>query len=317
MSGPDPSASLPLAMKIRVLGSGAGGGFPQWNCNCHNCGRIRRGEMHGTTRTQSSIAVSTDQSRWVLFNASPDIRSQLESFVESHPRAGVRDSGIKAVILIDSQIDHTTGLLMLRESTSPLRVYCSEVVRKDLSTGFPIFSILEHYCRVEQNPVPLDGGSFEIPGIDDLRFHSHALKSKAPPYSPHRHDPHPGDNIGVVIEQISTGKKIYYAPGLGEIELHVEQAMRNADCLLIDGTFWREDEMGRAGIVDKLAREMGHLPQSGPDGMIQVLDRYPAPRKILIHINNTNPILDEDSSEREELAAHGIEVSCDGMEIIL
>lgn len=273
--------------------------------------------MRSSTRTQSSIAVSSDNRSWVLFNASPDIRIQLEAFTEAHPKHGVRDSGIKAVILIDSQIDHTTGLLMLRESTTPLQIYCSDMVRNDLSSGFPIFAMLEHYCRVDHHTVPLDGGSFQITGIDDLRFHSHALKSKAPPYSPHRHDPHPGDNIGVVIEQISTGRKVYYAPGLGEIEPHVAQAMSHADCLLVDGTFWVEDEMGRAGIVHKLAREMGHLPQSGPGGMIEVLDGLPSARKILIHINNTNPILDEDSPERQQLAAHGIEVSHDGMEILV
>ncbi len=271
--------------------------------------------MRGTPRTQSSIAVSSDDRHWVLFNASPDIRTQLESFAAIHPRSGIRDSGIDAIVLVDSQIDHTTGLLMLRESTVPLKIYCSEMVRQDLSAGFPVFRMLEHYCGVEHHPVPLDGGAFEIPGIVDLRFYSHALKSKAPPYSPHRHDPQPGDNIGVVIEQISTGNKVYYAPGLGEIEPHVQQAMMAADCLLIDGTFWREDEMGQAGIVHKLAREMGHLPQSGADGMIHAMDQLAQPRKILIHINNTNPILDEDSAERRELAAHGIEVSYDGMEI--
>lgn len=263
------------------------------------------------------MAVSSDEIHWVLFNASPDIRIQLESFTGAHPRSGIRDSGIKAVILIDSQIDHTTGLLMLRESTVPLQIYCSEMVRQDLSSGFPLFRMLDHYCRIEHHPVPLDGGSFEIPGIADLRFYSHALKSKAPPYSPHRHDPHEGDNIGVMIEQISTGKRVYYAPGLGEIEPHVQQAMKDADCLLVDGTFWHEDEMARAGIVPKMAREMGHLPQFGTDGMIHVLDQIKKPRKILIHINNTNPILDDDSAERRELAAHGIEVSCDGMEIIV
>ncbi|MGY6216312.1 pyrroloquinoline quinone biosynthesis protein PqqB [Methylolobus aquaticus] len=302
-------------MKIRVLGSGAGGGFPQWNCNCHNCSRIRRGTMRSSPRTQSSIAVSSNGVDWVLFNASPDIRSQLEAFSDVHPRSGIRDSGIRAVILIDSQIDHTTGLLMLRESTVPLQIYCSEMVRADLTSGFPVFTMLGHYCRVEHHAVPLDGGAFEIPGIDDLRFCTHALKSKAPPYSPHRHDPHEGDNIGVVIEQASTGRRVYYAPGLGEIEPHVERAMAEADCLLVDGTFWREDEMAHAGIVHKLAREMGHLPQSGPGGMIETLRQHERARKILIHINNTNPILDEESPERRELETHGIEVAYDGMAI--
>jgi pyrroloquinoline quinone biosynthesis protein B len=304
-------------MKIRVLGAGAGGGFPQWNCNCYNCSRIRQGGMNGKRRTQSSIAVSGDGENWVLFNASPDIRTQLESFPGAHPKHGLRDSGIKAIVLIDSQIDHTTGLLMLRESTRPLDVYCSEPVKQDLSTGFPVFTMLEHYCKVNHHPVPLDGGSFEIPGIADLRFHSHALISKAPPYSPHRHDPHPGDNIGVIVEQISTGKKLYYAPGLGDIEPQVESAMRAADCVLVDGTFWQHDEMARAGICEKLALEMGHLPQSGPGGMIETLTASAPGRKILIHINNTNPILDEDSPERKTLTEAGLEVAYDGLEIDL
>ncbi|WP_434152083.1 pyrroloquinoline quinone biosynthesis protein PqqB [Methylocaldum gracile subsp. desertum] len=304
-------------MKVRVLGAGAGGGFPQWNCNCHNCSRLRQGQVKAKSRTQSSIAVSSDNENWVLFNASPDIRTQLEAFQAVHPRHGIRDSGIKAIVLIDSQIDHTTGLLMLRESTRPLDIYCSEMVKQDLSTGFPVFEMLEHYCGVNHHSTPLDGSGFAIPGIHDLKFYTHSLKSKAPPYSPHRHDPHEGDNIGVIIEQISSGKKLYYAPGLGEIEPHVFAAMQQADCMLVDGTFWQEDEMGRAGICDKLARDMGHLPQSGSDGMIEVLKNAPKARKILIHINNTNPILDEDSPERKTLTEAGIEVACDGMEIDL
>jgi pyrroloquinoline quinone biosynthesis protein B len=304
-------------MKVRVLGAGAGGGFPQWNCNCHNCSRVRQGTVRAKPRTQSSIAVSDDNENWVLFNASPDIRTQLEHFPAAHPKHGIRDSGIKAIVLIDSQIDHTTGLLMLRESTRPLEIYCSDMVMQDLSTGFPVFKMLEHYCRVNHHPVPLDGTGFTIPGIEDLRFHTHALKSKAPPYSPHRHDPHEGDNIGVTIEQMSTGRKLYYAPGLGEIEPHVASALRDADCILVDGTFWRHDEMGRVGICDKLALDMGHLPQSGPGGMIETLNGVTAARKILIHINNTNPILDEDSPERKILDEAGIEVAFDGLEIEL
>lgn len=303
-------------MKIRVLGSGAGGGFPQWNCNCHNCQRIRRGTMNGKARTQSSIAVSTDNVNWLLFNTSPDIRAQLEAFPAIQPKTGVRDTGIKAILLIDSQIDHSTGLLMLREG-KPLDVYCTEMVKQDLSTGFPIFKMLEDYCTVKHHSIPFDGSSFEIPGIDDLRLHTQALKSKAPPYSPHRHDPHDGDNIGVIIEQISTGKKVFYSPGLGEIEPHVMSAMQAADCVMVDGTFWTDDEMCTQNISHKKAREIGHLPQSGSGGMIEVLNTLQNIRKILIHINNTNPILDEDSAERKILDSVGIEVAYDGLEIDL
>ena len=303
-------------MKIRVLGSGAGGGFPQWNCNCRNCHGVRHKTIKATPRTQSSIAVSTDDRNWLLFNTSPDILAQLHAFPEIQPKEGVRDTGIKAIMLIDSQIDHTTGLLMLREG-KPLDVYCTDMVKQDLSTGFPVFKMLEDYCTVNHHPIPCDGSNFTIPGIEDLRFYTHALKSKAPPYSPHRHDPHEGDNVGVIIEQISTGKKIYYSPGLGEIEPHVFAAMQEADCVMVDGTFWTDDEMPSQNISPKRAREIGHLPQSGEGGMIEILNKVTNTRKILIHINNTNPILDEDSEQRKILDAAGIEVSYDGMEIIL
>ena len=303
-------------MKVRVLGSGAGGGFPQWNCNCHNCHRIRHNTMNGNARSQSSIAVSTDNKNWLLINTSPDIRSQLEAFPAIQPKVGIRDTGIKAILLIDSQIDHTTGMLMLREG-KPLEVYCTEMVKQDLTTGFPLFTMLKDYCTVNHHAVPVDGSSFTIPAIEDLRFYTQALKSKAPPYSPHRHDPHEGDNIGLIIEQISTGKKVFYSPGLGEIEPHVMTAMQEVDCLLVDGTFWTDDEMCTQNISHKKAREIGHLPQSGPGGMIEVLNSVAKARKILIHINNTNPILDDDSEQRKILDAAGIEVAYDGLEIDL
>ncbi len=303
-------------MKIRVLGSAAGGGFPQWNCNCTNCHGLRHNTLNATARTQSSIAVSTDNRNWLLFNTSPDILKQLESFPAIQPKEGIRDTGIKAIMLIDSQIDHTTGLLMLREG-KPLDVYCTDMVKQDLSTGFPVFNMLKDYCTVNHHSVPVDGSSFTVPGIDDLRFYTQALKSKAPPYSPHRHDPHEGDNIGVIIEQISTGKKVFYSPGLGEIEPHVMAAMQQADCVMVDGTFWTDDEMVTQNISHKRARDIGHLPQSGEGGMIEVLNTLSDTRKILIHINNTNPILNEDSEPRKILNDAGIEVSYDGMEIDL
>lgn len=303
-------------MKIRVLGSGAGGGFPQWNCNCDNCHRLRHNKINAMARTQSSIAVSTDDKNWLLFNTSPDILKQLESFPAIQPKEGIRDTGIKAILLIDSQIDHTTGMLMLREG-KPLDIYCTEMVKQDLSTGFPLFKILEDYCTVNHHSIPMNGDRFTIPGIEDLCFYSQALKSKAPPYSPHRHDPHEGDNVGVIIEQISTGKKVFYSPGLGEIEDHVRDAMQSVDCVLVDGTFWTNDEMCDLNISAKKARDIGHIPQSGEGGVIEILSTVKNARKILIHINNTNPILDEDSKQRKILNDEGIEVSYDGMEIDL
>jgi pyrroloquinoline quinone biosynthesis protein B len=301
-------------MKIHILGSAAGGGFPQWNCNCFNCHRMRTGAIRATPRTQSSIAVSMDKRRWVLFNTSPDIRAQLEAFPAIQPREGKRDTGIAAIVYMDSQLDHTTGLLMLREGC-PHQVYCTDPVYGDLTSGFPIFRILESWNGgITRHRIEFDQ-PFTIAGIDGLRITPIPLISKAPPYSPHRDNPQPGDNIGVVIEDLESHKKVFYAPGLGVVEEHLLPHMRAADCLLVDGTFWREDEMLHAGVGSKPASAMGHLPQSGPGGMIEVLEQFSKPRKILIHINNTNPILDEDSPERAELIRHQIEVAYDGMEL--
>ena len=303
-------------MHIQVLGSAAGGGFPQWNCNCRNCAGLRQGTLKATPRTQSSIAVSADGYNWVLFNASPDIRVQLESFGSLQPGRKTRDTALCAVILIDSQIDHTTGLLMLREG-DPLELYCTEMVRQDLSSGFPLLNVLSHYCGVHYHSIPCDETPFSIPAARDLRFVAVPLSSKAPPYSPHRSDPHWGDNIGISVEDLTTARRLFYAPGLGQIEPHLRPYLANADCLLVDGTFWREDEMQRAGVGTKLAQQMGHLPQSGPDGMLNVLRSFTRPRKVLIHINNTNPILDEESEERAIVRAEGVEVAYDGMSLVL
>jgi pyrroloquinoline quinone biosynthesis protein B len=302
-------------MQIRVLGSAAGGGFPQWNCNCPNCAGLRAGTLHAAARTQSSIAVSADGLSWVLINASPDILQQIKASPFLQPNRARRDTGIVAVVLIDAQIDHTTGLLMLREG-KPLDIYCTEMVRQDLTTGNPLFKILGHYCGVEWHPVQINA-DFTIPGAAGLRFGALTLTSKAPPYSPHREDPHQGDNIGLTIEDVGTGGRAFYAPGLAEIEAHLVPSMEAADCLLVDGTFWTDDEMLRLGVSKKRAREIGHLPQSGDNGMIAALARFRKPRKILIHINNTNPILDEDSPERAELNAQKIEVAYDGMELVV
>ena len=305
-------------MQIHVLGSGAGGGFPQWNCNCANCHGLRRGTTKATARTQSSIAVSSNEVDWVLVNASPDVRAQLAAFPAMQPARALRDTAICAVVLLDSQIDHTTGLLMLREHGEPLQIYCTGLVHEDLSSGFPVFRILEHYSGVEWHELPADEGlTFEIPVADGLRFTAVPLQSEAPPYSPRRHATQPGDNIGMRIEDTESGKVVFYAPGVGAVGPELLRYFETADCLLVDGTFWSEDEMIRRGVGKKHAAEMGHLPQSGDGGMISVLRSLERPRKILIHINNTNPILDEESAERAELTSVGIEVAYDGMEITL
>ncbi|MBB4863285.1 pyrroloquinoline quinone biosynthesis protein B [Pseudomonas nitritireducens] len=304
-------------MHIRILGSAAGGGFPQWNCNCRNCRGVRDGSVIAQPRTQSSIALSDDGVNWILCNASPDIRVQLASFPALQPARRLRDSAIAAIVLLDSQIDHTTGLLSLREGC-PHEVWCTEMVHQDLSTGFPLFPMLSHWNGgLRHNLIALDAEPFVIPACPGLRLTAIALRSSAPPYSPHRGNPHPGDNIGLFVEDLTTGGKLFYAPGLGQVDDGLLAWMRRADCLLVDGTLWRDDEMRVCEVGDKLGSEMGHLAQSGPGGMIEVLDGIDGPRKVLIHINNTNPILDITSPERAELDARGIEVAFDGMGIQL
>jgi pyrroloquinoline quinone biosynthesis protein B len=304
-------------MRVRVLGSAAGGGFPQWNCNCPNCRGLRAGTLEARPRTQSSIAVSGDGEAWVLFNASPDIRQQLGSFAALQPGRALRDTAICGVVLVDAQIDHTAGLLILREGR-PLDIYCTDPVYEDLTTGNPVLKLLEHYCGVNRVPIPLGPeASFRVEGAEGLRFTALSLDSKPPPFSPRRNAPSPGDNIGIQVEDERSGGILFYAPGLGRMSPELCRRMAASDCVLVDGTFWTEDEMIRLGAGHKRAADMGHLPQSGEGGMLQLLRPMKDTRKVLIHINNTNPILNEASKERAELEAAGVEVAYDGMEIEL
>ena len=302
-------------MFIHVLGSAAGGGFPQWNCNCSNCAGLRASTIKATPRTQSSIIVGNGSSDWVLINASPDVLTQIKNTPALQPARHIRDSGIAAVVLMDAQVDHVTGLLMLRERSSPLPIYATPQVFEDLTSGLPLVNTLEHYCKTDQHVIDINQGAFEVAALANIRFEPVPLSSKAPPYSPHRHDPHVGDNIGLLITDQTSGKTAFYAPGLGTIEPQVEQAMHRADVLLVDGTFWTDDEMIKQGLSAKRAIDMGHLAQSGKGGMIEALEPYANKRRILIHINNTNPILCDDSPEAKQLLALGIEVAYDGMHI--
>jgi pyrroloquinoline quinone biosynthesis protein B len=306
-------------VKIRVLGSAAGGGFPQWNCNCRNCSGLRAGTLRARARTQSSIAVCGADSRsWVLVNASPDVLAQLRASPLLQPGRTPRDTALAAIVLVDAQIDHTTGLFMLRESTRPLPVWCTDDACADLMHGNPIFGVLRHYCGVERHTMTPDGQEFTVAGAPGISWRALAVPSKPAPYSPHREAPVPGDNVALVIRDVATQRASVYAPGLGSMEQTVWRAMQTADCVLVDGTFWTDEEMITLGMSRKRAREIGHLPQSGSGGMLEWLQQLPATtRRILIHVNNTNPILDEDSREHAELSRRGIEVAWDGLEIEL
>jgi pyrroloquinoline quinone biosynthesis protein B len=304
-------------LKIRVLGSAAGGGFPQWNCNCPNCRGYRAGTLRARARTQSSIAVGVGSS-WALVNASPDILAQLQANPDLQPGRAIRDSALVAIVLVDGQVDHTTGLYMLRESVRPWPIWCTDSTFADLTRGNPVLNVLGYFCGVDRRRIDLDDTGFTIDKLDGVRWRALPVASKPAPYSPNRDSPVAGDNLALVMEDLSTGKTAVYAPGLSGIDERVWSAMKSSACVLVDGTFWTDDEMVHLGISSKRARDIGHLPQTGPGGMMEWLDRLPsATRRILIHINNTNPILNDTSPEAAELKRRGIEVASDGMEIVL
>lgn len=306
-------------INVRILGSAAGGGFPQWNCNCANCTAVRAGAANARPRTQSSIAIrGQDEFAWTLVNASPDILAQLIANPALQPARTIRDTALRALLLTDSQVDHCTGLLMLREATRPWPLWCTDSAFEDLSEGNPLLKVLQHYCGVSRQRIPLDNSWFGMDGLEDLRWQAVSVHADAAPYSRRRSAPVPGDVIGLLIENLTTHRRLFYAPALPSIEAHVWEQMQSADCVLVDGTFWSDDEMARSGAGSKSAAQMGHLPQSGDAGMIAWLDRLPVgTRRVLIHINNTNPILLDDSAERKTLTEHGIEVAYDSMEIVL
>jgi pyrroloquinoline quinone biosynthesis protein B len=254
----------------------------------------------------------------VLVNASPDVLVQLRANPDLQPGRAIRDSALVAIVLVDGQVDHTTGLYMLRESHRPWPIWCTDSTYSDLTRGNPVFGVLGHFCGVDRRAIDLGDPGFSIDDLPGVRWRALPVASKPAPYSPNRHAPVAGDNLALIIEDQGSGKSVVYAPGLSAIDDDVWAAMRAADCVLVDGTFWTDEEMIRLGISAKRARDIGHLPQSGAGGMLEWLDRLPAAtRKILIHINNTNPILNEASSESAELKRHGVEVAWDGMEIAL
>ncbi len=223
-------------------------------------------------RTQSSIAVSADNINWVLFNASPDLLAQLKAFPELQPARAIRDTAIRSIVLMDAQIDHTTGLLMLREG-KPLEIYCTDMAREDLTTGNPLFNILEHYCGVHWHQVPTERRQ-RLPGNRRGATRFYRRTAEAARRRPIRRTATTrtrATTSACASADTRSGKVLFYAPGLGEIEPHLRPFLEEADCLMVDGTFWTDDEMIRLGVSKKHARDIGHLPQSGAGGMIEVL----------------------------------------------
>jgi len=306
---------------ILVLGSAAGGGFPQWNCNCGNCRRARAGDSAAPPRTQSSLAVSGDGARWVLLNASPDLRQQILATRQLHPSRGIRASPITGVVLTNGDVDHVAGLLSLREA-QPLALYATQRVL-DVLRSNPIFDILSAEC-VARRPMPLDEpiALAERDGTPlGLSVTAFIVPGKAPLYLEDASagpgfGTRPGDTIGLEVSA-GNGRGFFYLPGCAAMPPDLADRLKGAPLVFFDGTLWRDDEMIATGAGTKTGKRMGHMSISGEHGSIAALAGLGIGRKIFVHMNNTNPILLADSAERGKAKEAGWEAAYDGMELRL
>lgn len=303
-----------------VLGSAAGGGVPQWNCNCPVCQATRDGRA--PTRTQSSIAVSADGKQWFLINASPDLRQQVTERPALHPREGVRHTPIGGIVLTNGDVDHVAGLLTARES-SPYTLWATSRVLSTLAAN-QIFGVLkpEYVERKEMQlgepfaligPGGADSGlvvePFAVPGKVALYLEDES--SGAANFGTVEED-----TIGLRIHQPSTGKAFFHIPGCAALTPELETKLRGASLVLFDGTVWIDDEMAKRAAGKKTGTRMGHMFMSGPGGSMAAFAKLDVKRKVYIHINNTNPVLLPDAPERAEVEAAGWEIAYDGMELI-
>jgi pyrroloquinoline quinone biosynthesis protein B len=294
-----------------VLGAAAGGGFPQWNCRCPTCQLVWAADPKVKPRTQASLAVSGDGRDWVLINASPDLRAQIQATPLLHPQRGLRGSPISAVVLTGAEVDQVAGLLTMRER-SDFTIYATAETFAVIA-GNPIFGVLAPdlvsrqpatLSQVFELPNGLHAELFPVPGKVALY-----LENDEPELSAEN-----GINVGVEIT--SGGVRLAYVPGAAALNEALLERLGRADVVLFDGTLFDDDEMIRGGTGTKTGQRMGHMPVSGADGTLQRLGGL-AGRRILTHINNTNPILVHGSPERQKVEAAGFEIAEDGMEIVL
>ena len=291
-------------MRVRVLGSAAGGGFPQWNCSCAGCRAAREGAA--TPRTQSSIAVEAGD-RWFLVNASPDVRQQMTACRGLHPRDG-RATPLEAVLLTDAEIDHTLGLLLLREGTG-VTVHATAATEATLRRGTGFLTTLERYCPVRV--VPVEPG-VEVALTEDLSYTAIDLPTgKEPRFAEVGSADDPGRVIGYRFRDRSTGGVVVYAPGVADLA-PLRVACEGASAVLVDGTCFHDDELARLGLGRKRASDMGHVAQDA--GMLEWLEGLAVAQRVFVHINNSNPILLEDSPERAVVEKAGVEIGTDGLE---
>ena len=263
-------------MRVKILGSGAGGGFPQWNCACANCRALRAGAFRGKPRTQAQLAITADTRSWFLLGASPDLRAQIEAAPELHPREGLRQSPICGVVLANADIDHVLGLLLLRE-LQPLRVHATDSIRRILTEDNSMFAMLQRIPAQVAWTGFVPGTSFQLqsPAGEDsgLRCRALSLGTHYPAYvAPHRQSQiNSGEaSLGLIVES-SSGKRLAYMPAVPQIDSSLFQEFESADVLLFDGTFWNDDELIRIQGSGQTARQMGHVPVSSANGSLRTV----------------------------------------------
>ena len=300
-----------MGLTAIVLGAAAGGGFPQWNCNCDVCRLAWAGDPRVRPRTQSSLAVSAGAQRWTLLNASPDLRAQIQAALALHPREGRRGSPIDGVVLTGAEIDQTAGLLSLRER-SPFNVIATAATLAAVA-GNPMFGVLA--AGVVSRRAVAPGEKFALDGA--MQAELFMVPGKLPLYLEGEDPETAAESAANVGVELTCGKtRLAYVPGAAAVTPALRERLARADVVLFDGTLFTDDEMIRTGTGAKPGRRMGHMPIDGEGGSLDALEGLSA-RKIFVHINNTNPILVEGSPERRRVEAAGWEVAFDGMEIVL
>jgi pyrroloquinoline quinone biosynthesis protein B len=309
-------------MRVKILGSAAGGGFPQWNCACPNCRSVRAGSFPGKARSQAQVAVSHDGAWWFLLGASPDLRSQIESSPELQPRDGLRQSPIAGVLLASADLDHVLGLLLMRE-LQPLRVYGTASVLRILREGNSFFGMLNRVPNQVVWEEMVAGHEFcarSASGEDlGLKCRSVGLGTRYPAYvkSAKGVAVEPSEALLGLIVESASGARLAYMPAVPEITDALLQQLESTDLLLFDGTFWSDDELIKVQGSGETARQMGHVPVSSSEGTLQKLAGLRRPRKIFLHINNTNPMLNESGPEFRTVREAGWEIAEDGWQFEL
>jgi pyrroloquinoline quinone biosynthesis protein B len=309
-------------MQVKILGTAAGGGFPQWNCACRNCRSLRSGTFPGRPRTQLQVAVSSDGISWFLLNASPDLRTQIEANPFLYPRGSMRHSPISGVLLTSADLDQSLGLLLLRE-LQPLEIFATASIRKILREDNSMYSMLHRTPDQARWNDIVPGTAFELSSNTGEQLGSVCLPvsvaTRFPSYVTPKRATELELNEAVVglILQPSSGKRLGYFPVVAHLDQTLIQQLDSLDVLLFDGTFWTDDELIKLQNGGRTAREMGHIPVSSPGGSLDLLSGLRCPRKMLVHINNTNPLLDETGPEYRQLRELGWEIAEDGCHLDL